>query len=155
LNDPSGGIALALLLAQTPAAAPSPQPSPLKQIIDVKARALCTTLGSNIQVTLVGLMKNDAVIEAGRRAFVKMAWDQAQGSKALDIDRLSIKNAVAAMVHNLYGIDQVLDDPARFPPQPKTDDERTADRMKAALQAVEDRQKCSSTSSTARSRPML
>ena len=135
------GMALTLMLAQTPVAAPSPQASPLKQIIDVKSRALCTTLGSKIQIALVGLMKNDQVIEAGKRTFEKMAWDQAQGSKALEMDRLQLKNAVAAMVHNLYSIDQVLDDPSRFPPNPATDDERVADRMKAALQAVEERQK--------------
>ncbi len=134
-------IALVLLFAQTPIVAPSPQASPLKQIIEVKSRALCTTLGSSIEISLVGLMKNDQVIETGRRTFVKMAWDQARGSRALEIDRLGIKNAVAAIVHNLYAIDQVLDDPARFPLDPVTDDQRAADRMKAALQAVEDRQK--------------
>jgi hypothetical protein len=136
-----GGIALALLAAATPMAVPSPQTPALKQIIEVKSRALCATLGSSIQISLVGLMKNDEVIETGRRTFVKMAWDQARGSRALEIDRLGIKNAVGAMVHNLYAIDQVLDDQARFPANPVTDDERAADRMKAALQAVEDRQK--------------
>ncbi|MBV8371675.1 MAG: hypothetical protein JOY69_00310, partial [Candidatus Eremiobacteraeota bacterium] len=137
----NAGLALALIVAQTPVNAPSPRPPPLKQIIEVKARALCTTLGSNVAITLVGLMKNDHVIEEGRRAFVKMAWDQARGSKALDIDRLVMKNAVAALVHNLSEIDRALDDPTRFPANPTTDDERVADRIKAALQAVEDRQK--------------
>lgn len=130
-----------VLLAQEPLAVPSPQPSPLKQIIEVKSRALCTTLGRNVQIALVGLMKNDEVIESGRREFAKMAWDQTQGSSALGIDRLALKNVVSAMVHNIYQIDQVLDDPARFPANPSTDDERDADRMKAALQAVEQRQK--------------
>ena len=93
---------VAVLLAQEPIAAPSPQPSPLKQIIEVKARPLCTTLGRNVQIALVGLMKNDEVIESGRREFAKMAWDQAQGSAALGIDRLALKNVASAMVHNLY-----------------------------------------------------
>ncbi|MGA8534495.1 MAG: hypothetical protein WB615_10345 [Candidatus Tumulicola sp.] len=136
-----GVLALVLVLAQSPAVAPSPQPSPLKQIIDIKVRGLCATLGSSIQIALVGLMKNDQVIETGRRGFVKLAWDQARGSKALEVDRLVLKNAVAAMVHNLYAIDQVLDDPARFPSNPVTEQERTADAMKAALLAVEERQK--------------
>jgi len=121
--------------------APSPQPSPLKQIIEVKARALCTTLGANVQVALVGLMKNDQVIEAGRRAFAKMAWDQAQRSKALPLDRLGIRNVVYSMVHNLDEIDRALTDPARFPAYPSSGDERSADQIKAALQAVEDDQK--------------
>lgn len=132
---------VAVLLAQEPIAAPSPQPSPLKQIIEVKARPLCTTLGRNVQIALVGLMKNDEVIESGRREFAKMAWDQAQGSAALGIDRLALKNVASAMVHNLYQIDQVLDDPTRFPPNPSNGDEEAADHMKAALLAVEDRQK--------------
>ncbi len=132
---------LAVLLAQEPLAAPSPQPSPLKQIIEVKSRPLCATLGRNVEIALVGLMKNDDVIESGRREFAKMAWDQAQGSRALGIDRLALKNVASAMVHNLYAIDQVLDDPARFPKNPSSGDEQAADRMKAALQAVEDRQK--------------
>ena len=134
-------VLVAVLLAQEPIAVPSPQPSPLKQIIEVKARPLCTTLGRNVQIALVGLMKNDEVIESGRREFAKMAWDQAQGSAALGIDRLALKNVASAMVHNLYQIDQVLDDPARFPTNPSNGDEEAADRMKAALQAVEDRQK--------------
>jgi hypothetical protein len=138
------GLALALLVAQTPAVttAPAPQASPaLKQIIDVKARTLCATLASSIQVTLVGLMKNDQVIEVGRKAFVKMGWDDVQGSHAQQMDRLIVQNAVSSMVRNLATIDRVLDDPARFPAEPQTDDERAADRMKLALQAVEDRQK--------------
>lgn len=136
---------VAVLLAQEPMAVPSPQPSPqatpLKQIIEVKARQLCTTLGRNVQIALVGLMKNDEVIESGRREFAKMAWDQKQGSAALGIDRLALKNVASAMVHNLYQIDQVLDDTARFPLTPSNADEASADRMKAALQAVETRQK--------------
>lgn len=134
-------VVFALLVAQEPMAVPSPQPSPLKQIIDVKARALCTTLGKNVQVALVGLMKNDEVVEAGRREFVKMAWDRTQGSNALAIDRLALKNVATAMVHNLERIDEVLSDPQRFPASPSNEDERAADRIKAALQAVEDRQK--------------
>lgn len=134
-------IALVLLVAQEPLVTPSPQPSPLKQIIEVKARALCTTMGKNVQVALVGLMKNDQNIEAGRKEFEKLAWDQAQGSHAIGVDRLAIKNVVDAMVHNLAAIDQVLDDPSRFPTNPGNDDERSADRVKAALQAVEDQQK--------------
>lgn len=130
-----------LLVAQETMTTPSPQPSPLKQIIEIKARALCTTMGKNVQVALVGLMKNDQNIEAGRKEFEKLAWDQAQGSHAIGVDRLAIKNVVNAMVHNLAAIDQVLDDPSHFPTNPGNDDERSADRVKAALQAVEDQQK--------------
>jgi hypothetical protein len=135
-----------MLLAQTagvgaPAPQPSPVATPLKQIIDVRARTLCTTLGSSIQVTLVGLMKNDQVIEVGRKAFVKMGWDDVQGSHGQQMDRLIVQNAVSSLVRNLAKIDHLLDDPTRFPVNPQTDDERAADRMKLALEAVEDRQK--------------
>jgi hypothetical protein len=135
-------LALTLAAAQAQvASAPSPQPSPLKQIIDIKVRPLCVTLGSSVQVTLVGLMKNDDDIESGRREFLKLGWDEVRQSKARDIDLLAIKNVVAAIVHNLAVIDRVLDDPTRFQANPGTDDERTADRLKVALQAVEDRQR--------------
>ncbi|HKU81273.1 MAG TPA: hypothetical protein VJP76_03810, partial [Candidatus Tumulicola sp.] len=138
----AGVLAVALLAAYAQgAAAPSPQPSPLKQIIDVKVRPLCATLGSSVQITLVGLMKNDDDIESGRREFLKLGWDEVQHSKAQDIDYLAIKNVVAAIVHNMAAIDRVLDDPARFPANPQTDEERKADQLKAALQAVEDRQR--------------
>lgn len=135
-------FAMALAVAQAQAAsAPSPQPSPLKQIIDIKVRSLCAILGSSVQITLVGLMKNDDDIESGRREFLKLGWDEVQHSKATDIDLLAIKNVVAALVHNFAAIDRVLDDPTRFPANPTTDEERQADRLKAALQAVEDRQR--------------
>jgi hypothetical protein len=135
-------LAVTLLLAQTVPPATAPQSSPgLKTIIDVKSRTLCTALRENVSTSLVGLMKNDRVIDLGSRVFRKMGADQVKKSKALQMDALANENVVGAMVHNLAEIDRLLDDPARFPLNPKTDDERSADRMKAELQAIEDRQK--------------
>lgn len=120
---------------------PTPQPSPLKEIIDVKSRALCTALRDNVAISLAGLISNDANIDVGRKAMMKMANDQIKGSTAGHMDALVGENVVGSIVHNLVLIDQKLDDPARFPADPKTDDERLAAQVKAQLQAIEDAQK--------------
>lgn len=120
---------------------PSPQPSPLKEIIDVKSRTLCTALRDNVAVSLAGLISNDADIDVGRKAMMKMAADQIEGSTAGRMDALVGENVVGAIVHNLVLIDRKLNDPARFPTDPKTDDERLAVQVKAQLQAIEDAQK--------------
>jgi hypothetical protein len=136
----AGVVAQLALTAQTPPA-PSPQASPLKEIIDVKSRALCTALRDNIAISLAGLISNDANIDVGQKAMMKMAADQIKGSKAGQIDALVAENVVGSIVHNLVLIDQKLDDPQRFPADPKTADERLAAQVKAQLLAIEDAQK--------------
>jgi hypothetical protein len=128
------------LTGQTPPQ-PSPQPSPLKEIIDVKSRALCSALRDNVAISLAGLISNDANIDVGRKAVTKMAADQIKGSTAGKMDALVGENVVGSIVHNLVLIDQKLNDPQRFPADPKTDDERLATQVKAQLQAIEDAQK--------------
>jgi len=142
-----GAIILSLVVAQAAggsaaiAPAPSPEASPLKVIIDVKARTLCTALHDNVAVSLAGLITNDRIIDTGRKAILKMGADQVKGSIAHPMDALVAENVVGSMVHNLAIIDQKLDDPARFPLDPKTDDERLADRVKAQLLAIADTQR--------------
>jgi hypothetical protein len=140
----AGGLAAQLALTgQAPpqAAQPAPQASPLKQIIDVKSRTLCTALRDNVAISLAGLISNDADIDVGRKAMMKMAADQIKGSTAGRMDDLVGENVVGSIVHNLVLIDQKLNDPQRFPADPKTDDERLAVQVKAQLQAIEDAQK--------------
>jgi hypothetical protein len=133
---------LALTGQAPPAPAqPAPQPSPLKQIIDVKSRSLCTALRDNVAVSLAGLMSNDANIDVGRKAMMKMGADQIKGSTAGHMDALVGENVVGSIVHNLVLIDQKLNDLQRFPADPKTDDERLAAQIKAQLLAVETAQK--------------
>jgi hypothetical protein len=134
----TGAFVLAILLS-----APAPAPAtPPPQIIEVRSRALCTTLRENVRIALAGLMKNDAVIEAGGKAYRKMAADQmAQAKGSVGMDRLFVENAVGAIVHNLAEIDALLDDPRRFPIAAASTDTRNAVAMKAQLQAIADQQK--------------
>jgi hypothetical protein len=132
------GVLVWLLAAS---AAPAP-PSPPPVIIEVKSRALCTTLRENVRPAALDLMKNDEVIDAGRIAFRRMASDRLAAAHAgVQMDRLLVENAVAAMVRNIEQLEAALDDPKRFPANPASDDERQANALKAQLQAVEDRQK--------------
>jgi hypothetical protein len=137
----AAGLAAQLALTGQTPLQPSPQASPPKQIIDVKSRSLCTALRDNVAISLAGLISNDANIDIGRKAMTKMAADQIKGSKAGQMDALVGENVVGSIVHNLVLIDQKLNDPARFPADPKTDDERLAAQVKAQLLAVEEAQK--------------
>jgi hypothetical protein len=135
-----------LLAAMTPLfvpATPSPAPTAvLPEIGRVRSTALCTTLRSNIAPTVLGLMKNDEIIGAGHRAFMKMAHDQAGTSAAsIDIDKLYLEQVETRLVHNLKVIDMLLGDAKRFPAEPKTDDDRDALLMKSQLVAVADQQR--------------
>jgi hypothetical protein len=137
----AAGLAAQLALTGQTPARPSPQPSPLKQIIDVKSRSLCTALRDNVAVSLAGLISNDSNIDIGRKAMMKMGGDEVKGSTAGKMDALVGENVVGSIVHNLVLIDQKLNDPERFPANPKTDDDRLALQVKAQLQAIEDAQK--------------
>jgi hypothetical protein len=135
------GLAAQLALTGQAPPQPSPQASPLKEIIDVKSRTLCTALRDNVAISLAGLMSNDANIDVGRKAMQKMAADQIEGSKAGQMDALVGENVVGSIVHNLVLIDQKLNDLQRFPANAKTDDERLEAQVKAQLLAIEDAQK--------------
>jgi hypothetical protein len=95
-----------------------------------------------VRIALAGLMRNDAVIDAGGKAYRKMAHDAMAHSKgSVGMDRLFVENAVGAIVHNLAAIDALLDDPRRFPLAAGSTDTRSAVAMKAQLQAIADHQK--------------
>jgi len=101
-----GAVVLGLLLA-----APSPAPAPSA----APGHEACTTLRENVRAALAGLMKNDQVIESGRKAYQKMSADRTTNTRDLAIDRLYVENAIAALVHNLAIVDAQLADPNRFP----------------------------------------
>ena len=86
-------------------------------------------------------MKDDQIIEAGRKAYQKMASDRTANTRDVAIDRLYVENAVTAMVHNLALVDEQLADPARFPTDTATSDARATLAMKAQLTAIAAQQK--------------
>jgi hypothetical protein len=124
-----GAIAVALLLSAT-----SPAPS------IVPTHEACTTLRENVRTALAGLMKNDEIIESGRKAYLKMSSDRAASARDVAIDRLYVENAVAALVHNLALVDDQLADPKRFPPDAAVE-ARSTSAMKAQLTAIAVQQK--------------
>lgn len=125
-----GTIVVAFLLV-----APSPAPSP------APSHQACTTLRENVRTALAGLMKDDQIIEAGRKAYQKMASDRTANARDVAIDRLYVENAVTAMVHNLALVDEQLADPSRFPTDSATSDARATLAMKAQLTAIAAQQK--------------
>jgi hypothetical protein len=131
-------IVLAVLSPLFVPASPSPTPpAGLPEIGHVRSNALCTTLRANIAPTVLGLMKNDEIIGAGHRAFMKMAHDQSGTSGgSIEIDKLYLEQVESRLVHNLKVVDTLLGDQKRFPAQPQTDDERDAVAMKTQLIAV-------------------
>ena len=114
------------------AVAPSPPPT----IIHVKTSGLCTGLRENVAPTLLGLMKDDQII-----ARAASAAREAIGDPSNHVSQLVVENSVAAIVHNLAVIDRLLQDPRRFPSEPKGPDEQVAALIKRQLQAIADRQK--------------
>lgn len=134
-----------LLAAVTPLfvpASPSPSPTTLPEIGRVRSNALCTTLRTRIAPTVVGLMKNDEIIGAGHRAFMKMGRDSADNSAgSIEIDKLYLEQVETRLVHNLKVVDKLLGDAKLFPAAPANDDERDALLMKTQLMAVADSQR--------------
>lgn len=128
------------VLAVAVAASPSPEASPLKQIIEVHSRQFCTTLTQRVEPAIAGLMKNDALIEHGRGGLLRTSADALAGSAAVNMDKLGIRNVALAMTHNIQVIDGILDDPARFPKSPSSNDDRAADGIKVQLLNIAQRQ---------------
>lgn len=156
-------LLLAVLIADT---APVPSASPLKTITTVKTAPLCTTLTTTVLYSVQGLQVNDHIIEQSKPALVNMgkAWvpnslagekfDQLQaqwgnapaGTHNVDNPGLilaaqQLYKISGAMVHNLQIIDNMLNDPTRFPTDAKSDQDQEALKMKAQLQAVADQQR--------------
>ena len=125
-----GAIVIAFLLAAT---SPAPSAAPTHEA--------CTTLRENVRTALAGLMKDDQIIEAGRKAYQKMSSDRTTNTRDVAIDRLYVENAVSAMVHNLALVDEQLADPARFPTDTARSDARATLAMKAQLTAIAAQQK--------------
>lgn len=157
----------ALLFATVVAqAAPAPTATPLKTITTVKSAPLCTTLTDTVFHTIQGLQINDKIIESSKPVLVNMgkAWmpDSVAGEKfdqmqaqwgnapggthnvdnpGLILAAQGLYKISAGIVHNLAIVDDLLNDPTRFPAQVKNDQDRQALQLKAELQAIADQQR--------------
>lgn len=158
---------LSLLFAVAVAqAAPSPGATPLKTITTVKSAPLCTTLTSTVLHTVQGLQINDRMIASSKSVLVDMGkawlpasiagekfdqlqaqWGNAPGgthnvdNPGLILGAQHIYKISMGIVHNLQIIDDMLNDPARFPADAKSDQDKQALQLKAELQAVVDQQR--------------
>jgi len=147
-------------------AAPAPDASPLKTIIRVKSTPLCSTLTSSVFYTIQGLQINDKIIAGSGPILVRMGkelvpdslagekFDQIQAeyggsgpagthdpNPALLMDNQRLNRLVSGIVHNIAVIDNILNDPKRFPSVANNDEDRKALQLKAELQAVVDQQR--------------
>ncbi len=157
-------VLLAVTVAQA-APAPSATP-PLKTITTVKSGPICSTLTTTVLHTVQGLQIDDRIVESSKPMLVDMAqawapnslagekfdqlqaqWGNAPGgthnvdNAGLILAGQHLYKVAAGLVHNLQIIDNMLDDPQRFPADPKTDADREAALLKAQLQAVADQQR--------------
>ena len=146
--------------------APSPTASPLKTITTVKSGPFCTTLTTSVFHTIQGLQINDKMIESSKPVLIDMgkAWtpasvagekfDQMQAqwgnspggthnndNPGLILAGEQLSKLASNIVHNLQVIDDILNDPARFPNPPKTDQDRQTEMLKEQLQTVADQQR--------------
>jgi hypothetical protein len=141
--------ALGLLLVALTASAgsavaqtvPAPGVTPPPTIGSTHSKGFCDTVRDNVAPSVLGLMKNDALIGAGHRAFAKMVHDTTTSSSAaLDLDRVYLEQVVHALAHNVTTIDTLLADQRRFPKTPTSDDDKLAAELAAQLRAARDRQ---------------
>jgi hypothetical protein len=101
---------------------------------------LCRTLAERVQPAIVGLMKNDRMIDLSVSVLNKTAADTTSRAST-GVDMLQLKNVALALNHNVETIDKILDDPAHFPLHATTPDELAADKIKQDLLALLTRQK--------------
>ena len=129
-------LLLAVVMLGDAPASPTPPP----QIIEVKSRYLCQALTERVQPAILGLMKNDQIIEEGRRGLLKTADDgRIHANQQFDLNAL--RDVANAIQRNAATIDTILADAATFKSAPGTADEQLAAEMKKRLIAILARQK--------------
>lgn len=122
-------VVLALI---TVAASPQASPTPLVTIAHDRSTPFCTAFTQNIRYSVQGVLLNDSLFKRTEPVFLKAAHDmlnsgvdgfssKANGggeSAAVMLDMNRLEQVEGAIVHNLQTINDVLNDPTRFPKQP-------------------------------------
>lgn len=135
--------------------APSPQPA-LKTIVTVHSSPFCTALTNSVKPALVGLMRNDQLIDVGRSALTAGDHDVNQGGTATssynqqgsaawsmsagDEERLNARQReiASALEHNIETIDKILGNLKQLAPG---DEQATLAAIKSQLSAILDKQR--------------
>lgn len=136
-----------LLLVAALAENPQPSPAPLKTIINIHSRAMCTVLREKLAPAVGGVLANDNLAGEGQVVLNRLSAD-ASNENADDLgadgasssmDNLRIENVVSGLVANIEKIDAALDDASY---RGKDDSDAAAiDSARARLKDVLDKQK--------------
>jgi hypothetical protein len=153
-----GVVLFAQIVTAPPVVSPSAVPSaPPPTIVHVQSSTLCTALRENVAPALFGLMRNDTLVKVGRASLLNLGNLQKHGQLVSSYNESGAAHVTSplgmvqgnshlfdigrAIERNVETIDRILADPARFPDQPATDDEKMLARMKSELLNVLDKQK--------------
>lgn len=105
----------AIFLAAALAAAPSP--APLKTIVNVHSRDLCTVLREKLGPAIGGILANDTLTRQGQAVMERLVTDSkseyagalgGEGSVGV-MDNMRIENDVSGLVANIGKIEKILD----------------------------------------------
>lgn len=119
---------LAAVLLGLSVQTPVPAASPLKEIIRVTARPLCTAIRDRIGPTVAALLENDDTIAHGTHFVYEMGRDE--GKPWMQIDKLHLENDVS--------VDSILD-AKRV--DADNSDRATIDQLLRKLRAIADTQR--------------
>jgi hypothetical protein len=152
------GVILFAQIVTAPVVSPSAVPSaPPPTIVHVQSSTLCTALRENVAPALFGLIRNDALVNVGRASLLNLGNLQEHGQLVSSYNESGPAQVASplgmvqgnshlfdigrAIERNVETIDRILADPARFPDDPATDDEKTLAQMKSELLNVLVKQK--------------
>ncbi len=115
---------------------PAPAASPLKEIIRVTAKPLCTAIRERVGPSVAALLENDDAIAQGTHFIFEMGRDE--GRPWMQMDKLHLENDISKIVRNLEVVDNILD-------AKQTDangnDRDTIEQLQKQLRAVADTQR--------------
>lgn len=138
-------LVAAVLLSAAPAnrakktPVPVPTATPLKEIVHVIARPICTALLRSIGPAVGHVLQNDKIIAVAKPLFVNYARDHATSGgnpAAEDMDIMHLENLVRPMVTNVAEIKRILNEPGAFPRFAHSEQEKQVLLMRARLLAV-------------------
>lgn len=138
-------LVAAVLMATAPvqhakkAPVPVPTATPLKEIVHVVSRPICSALRRSIGPAVGHVLQNDKIIAASKPLFANYARDHASSNgngASENMDVLRLENLVRPMVNNVAEIKRILSEPGAFPRFARSDQEKQVLAMRAQLRAV-------------------
>lgn len=107
-----------LLLLAALASAPQPSPTPLKTIVNIHSREMCTVLHENLAPAIGGVLANDSLVASSQIAMNRLGGDavnEAAGGMggagvAATMDTMRMQNLVTELVQNIEKIEKILAD---------------------------------------------